>query len=53
VLNPETEGNRILSRDTVFYTRKDASNQWMRNSKNLQYSSELGDHEFYSIFKTP
>lgn len=52
ILNPETEGNRRLPVGTVFYTRKDAPSQWMRESKDLEFSTELGGHEFYRTFIT-
>ena len=52
VLDPETEGNRRLPVGTVFYTRKDAPSQWMRESKDLEFSTELGGHEFYRTFIT-
>jgi hypothetical protein len=50
-LDPETEGTRRLPAGTVFYTRKDAPSQWMRESKDLEYSTELGGHEFYRTFQ--
>jgi len=53
ILNPETEGSRRLPVGTVFYTRKDAPSQWMRESKDLEFSTELGGHEFYRTFITP
>jgi len=52
VLDPETEGSRKLPVGTVFYTRKDAPSQWMRESKDLEFSTELGGHEFYRTFIT-
>lgn len=53
VLDPETEGARRLPANTVFYTRKDAPSQWMRESKDLEFSTELGGHEFYRTFAAP
>jgi len=53
VLNPETEGANRLDPDTLFYTRKDAPSQWMRESKDLEFSTELGGHEFYRTFASP
>jgi hypothetical protein len=52
ILNPETEGYTRLPANTLFYTRKDAPSQWMRESKDLEFSTELGEHEFYRTFKT-
>lgn len=52
ILNPETEGYTRLPANTLFYTRKDAPSQWMRESKDLEFSTELGGHEFYRTFKT-
>jgi hypothetical protein len=53
VLDPETEGQYRLPAGTVFYTRKDAPSQWMRESKDLEFSTELGGHEFYRTFASP
>ena len=53
VLDPETEGANRLDPDTLFYTRKDAPSQWMRESKDLEFSTELGGHEFYRTFASP
>jgi hypothetical protein len=53
VLDPETEGQYRLPANTVFYTRKDAPSQWMRESKDLEFSTELGGHEFYRTFAAP
>jgi len=53
VLDPETEGVQRLPANTLFYTRKDAPSQWMRESKNLEFSTELGGHEFYRTFAAP
>jgi len=53
VLDPETEGQYRLPAGTVFYTRKDAPSQWMRESKDLEFSTELGEHEFYRTFASP
>jgi hypothetical protein len=53
VLDPETEGASRLPANTVFYTRKDAPSQWMRESKKLEFSTELGGHEFYRTFAAP
>ena len=53
VLDPETEGANRLDPSTLFYTRKDAPSQWMRESKDLEFSTELGGHEFYRTFASP
>ena len=53
VLDPETEGARRLPANTLFYTRKNAPSQWMRESKDLEFSTELGGHEFYRTFAAP
>ena len=53
VLDPETEGANRLDPNTLFYTRKDAPSQWMRESKDLEFSTELGGHEFYRTFAAP
>jgi len=53
VLDPETEGVQRLPANTLFYTRKDAPSQWMRESKKLEFSTELGGHEFYRTFAAP
>jgi len=53
ILNPETEGVQRLPANTLFYTRKDAPSQWMRESKKLEFSTELGGHEFYRTFAAP
>jgi len=52
-LDPEAEGVSRLPANTVFYTRKDAPSQWMRESKDLEFSTELGGHEFYRTFAAP
>ena len=52
-LDPETEGASRLPANTLFYTRKDAPSQWMRESKDLEFSTELGGHEFYRTFASP
>ena len=52
-LDPETQGANRLPANTVFYTRKDAPSQWMRESKDLEFSTELGGHEFYRTFASP
>ena len=52
-LDPETEGASRLPANTLFYTRKDAPSQWMRDSKKLEFSTELGGHEFYRTFAAP
>ena len=52
-LDPEAEGASRLPANTVFYTRKDAPSQWMRESKDLEFSTELGGHEFYRTFAAP
>lgn len=53
VLDPETEGYKRLPSDTLFYTRADAKNQWMRKAKDLEYATEIGEHEFYKTFASP
>ena len=52
-LDPERDGANRLPANTVFYTRKDAPSQWMRESKDLEFSTELGGHEFYRTFAAP
>ncbi len=52
-LDPERDGANRLPANTVFYTRKDAPSQWMRESKDLEFSTELGGHEFYRTFASP
>jgi hypothetical protein len=37
----------------LFYTRADAKNQWMRKAKDLEYATEIGEHEFYKTFASP
>ncbi len=53
VLSPEREGANRLDPNTLFYTRTDAPSQWMRESKDLEFSTELGEHEFYRTFASP
>lgn len=53
VLSPEREGANRLDSNTLFYTRVDAPSQWMRESKDLEFSTELGEHEFYRTFASP
>jgi len=53
VLDPEAEGVQRLPANTLFYTRKDAPSQWMRESKKLEFATELGGHEFYRTFASP
>ena len=53
VLDPETEGQKMLSERTLFYTRADAKSQWMRTAPNLEYATEIGEHEFYRTFASP
>ena len=52
-LDPERDGANRLPANTVFYTRKDAPSQWIRESKDLEFSTELGGHEFYRTFASP
>ncbi len=46
-LSEETEGSSLLPDNTLFYTRSDAKDQWMRNSEKLEFGTEIGEHEFY------
>ena len=45
--DPDRASLRRLPYATVFYTKKDAPNQWMRESKDLEYAGEEGGHEYY------
>ena len=45
LLSGEMEGNPTVPSDVMWYTRKDAPNQWMR--KNLILVETIGEHEFY------
>ena len=45
LLSGEMEGSPAVSSDVMWYTRKDAPNQWMR--KNLILVETIGEHEFY------
>ena len=45
--DPDRASLRRLPYATVFYTKKDAPNQWMRKSKDLEYAGENGGHEYY------
>lgn len=45
--DPDRASLRRLPYATVFYTKKDAPNQWMRKSKDLEYAGEKGGHEYY------
>ena len=45
--DPDRASLRRLPYATVFYTKKDADSQWMRESKDLEYAGEEGGHEFY------
>lgn len=45
--DPDRASLRRLPYATVFYTKKDAPNQWMRKSKDLEYAGEEGGHEYY------
>ena len=45
LLSGEMEGSPAVSSDVMWYTRKDAPNQWMR--ENLILVETIGEHEFY------
>ena len=45
LLGGEMESDPAVSSDVMWYTRKDAPNQWMRN--NLTLVQTIGEHEFY------
>ena len=45
LLGGEMESDPAVSPDVMWYTRKDAPNQWMRN--NLTLVQTIGEHEFY------
>jgi len=45
LLAGEMESDPAVSPDVMWYTRKDAPNQWMRN--NLTLVQTIGEHEFY------
>ncbi len=45
LLGGEMESDPTVSPDVMWYTRKDAPNQWMRN--NLILVKTIGEHEFY------
>ena len=45
LLSGEMEGSPAVSSDVMWYTKKDAPNQWMR--KNLILVETIGEHEFY------
>jgi hypothetical protein len=50
---PDRTAFRRLPAGTLFYTKANAPSQWMRESKDLEYATELGGHEFYRTFKSP
>lgn len=50
---PDRAAFRRLPVGTLFYTKANAPSQWMRESKDLEYATELGGHEFYRTFKSP
>lgn len=45
LLSGEMESSPVISNDVMWYTRKDAPNQWMR--ENLVLVTTHGQHEFY------
>ena len=45
LLSGEMEGSPAVSSDVMWYTKKDAPNQWMR--ENLILVETIGEHEFY------
>jgi hypothetical protein len=50
---PDRAAFRRLPAGTLFYTKANAPSQWMRESKDLEYATELGGHEFYRTFQSP
>jgi hypothetical protein len=50
---PDRAAFRRLPVGTLFYTKANAPSQWMRESKDLEYATELGGHEFYRTFTSP
>ena len=50
---PDRAAARRLPGQTLFYTKSSAPSQWMRESKDLEYATEIGGHEFYRTFASP
>lgn len=51
--DPDRAAARRLPSQTLFYTKASAPSQWMRESKDLEYATEIGGHEFYRTFASP
>ena len=51
--DPDRASVQRLPYNTLFYTKSAASSQWMRQSKDLEFSTEIGGHEFYKPFASP
>ena len=50
---PDRAAIKRLPINTLFYTKSNAKNQWMRTAKDLEFSTEVGGHEFYRTFASP
>ena len=50
---PDRASVQRLPYNTLFYTKSAAPSQWMRQSKDLEFSTEIGGHEFYKPFASP
>ena len=51
--DPDRAYVQRLPYNTLFYTKSAAPSQWMRQSKDLEFSTEIGGHEFYKPFASP
>lgn len=51
--DPDRASVQRLPYNTLFYTKSAAPSQWMRQSKDLEFSTEIGGHEFYKPFASP
>ena len=50
---PDRASTKKLPANTLFYTKPNAKSQWMRTAKDLEFSTEIGGHEFYRTFASP
>ena len=50
---PDRAATKRLPINTLFYTKPNAKSQWMRTAKDLEFSTEIGGHEFYRTFASP
>jgi len=50
---PDRASTKRLPVNTLFYTKPNAKSQWMRTAKDLEFSTEIGGHEFYRTFASP